>query len=70
MAKEKEQKSEEKKSLAEKTTISRRTILKALAGLPVFGIFAYKVIEKRSSDQYKKRQVLEELCINEIKAPE
>ncbi len=70
MAKEKEQKSEEKKSLAEKTTVSRRTILKALAGLPVFGIFAYKVIEKRSADQYKKRQVLEELGINEIEVPE
>ena len=63
------QKPEEKKSQAEKTSSTRRTIIKALAGLPVLGIFAYKVIEKISFDQSKNLRILKELGLNNIEAP-
>ena len=62
----------EKKSANDETermTFTRRNILKALVGLPVLGIFAYKLLEKRSADQAKKQEVLDALGIKELKQP-
>ncbi len=70
MTKDKGQKPGEKKNLPEKSKISRRTIIKALAGLPVLGFFAYKVLEKNSYDQNKKNMVLEELGIDQSETPD
>ena len=63
-------KPEEKNSQAEKTSSTRRTIIKALAGFPVLGILAYKVIEKVSFDQSKNRKILKELGLDNIEAPD
>ncbi|MBA7559035.1 Inositol 2-dehydrogenase/D-chiro-inositol 3-dehydrogenase [subsurface metagenome] len=67
--KEQTQKSEEKTGQEKKASISRRTIIKALAGLPVLGVFVYKVIEKVSFDNNKNLEILKELGLNNIEAP-
>ena len=67
--KEQKKKTEEKKGDAGKPSIKRRTLLKALAGVPVLGVFAYELIEKKSYDLEKKNKVLKELGLDNIKAP-
>lgn len=74
MTKRKEQakKPEEKIEIAGKSTIGRRTLLKALAGIPVLGAFAFELLEKLSYDQEirkKKNKVLKELGLENINAP-
>lgn len=44
--------------------IKRREILKALASLPVFGVFFYAMIKKRSLDSHKQNELLSELGLN------
>ncbi len=53
----------------EKNSQSRRTMLKALAGIPVLGVFAYELMEKRSYDQLKKTRLIKELGLDDIPAP-
>jgi predicted dehydrogenase len=60
---------EESKNKTDKPLVSRRTILKALAGIPVLGVFAFELMEKRSYDLEKKNRVLEELGLDNIKSP-
>jgi predicted dehydrogenase len=67
--KEKATKPEDVEKPAPKTTVKRRTIIKALVGLPVFGLFAYELLEKRKYDQEKKNRVLAELDLKNIDAP-
>ena len=52
---------------AKKMTIGRRTLLKALAGLPVLGILGLKMLEEKSFDKKKANKIAEELGINDIK---
>lgn len=40
--------------------ITRRDILKGLASLPVFGVFFYKLLKKKSLDNSKKDEILSE----------
>ncbi len=53
----------------EKYSQSRRTMLKALAGIPVLGLMAYEVMEKNS--YYKKNEfnLIEELGLKDIQLP-
>ena len=70
--KEQANKTEEKIEIAGKSTIGRRTLLKALAGIPVLGAFAFELLEKLSYDQEirkKKNKVLKELGLENINAP-
>lgn len=67
--KEKVTKPEENSESAPKTTVKRRTLLKALIGLPFFGLFAYELIEKRRYDLEKKNRVLKDLGLQNIDAP-
>ncbi len=53
----------------DRKTVKRRTVLKALAGLPVLGLFAYKLAEKKKYDTDKKNKVLEELGLKDFDAP-
>lgn len=53
----------------EKTGLSRRTLLKSLAGLPVLGFFGYELLGKQSYDLQKKQDILNELGLGNIKAP-
>ena len=43
----------EKKKDMTQDTIKRRTLLKALVGIPVLGVFAFEVIKKWTFDQEK-----------------
>jgi predicted dehydrogenase len=71
MAKEKEniQKSEDKKEQGPKTSIKRRTLLKALAGLPVLGFFSFEVLKKWEYEQQKQIRLIEELGLKNLEAP-
>ncbi len=55
--------------MEEGKTIKRRTLLKALAGIPVLGFFAYEAMRKINFDKSKKTRVIEELGLEDIKAP-
>lgn len=71
MKKEKEQskKYEEKAGIAPGKKIKRRTLLKALTGIPVLGIFAFELMEKWSYEKERKNKVLTELGLQDVKAP-
>ena len=49
---------EGKNESAPKNFIKRRTLIKALAGIPVIGIFAYEFAVKRGYDLEKKTRML------------
>lgn len=51
-----------------KWNIGRRDILKGLATMPIFGVFFYKLLKKKSMDDFKKKEILAELGL-EKKAP-
>jgi predicted dehydrogenase len=59
--------SEEKKEMEQKPTIKRRTLLKALAGIPVLGIFAIELFKKYTFDQEKRTRIIQELGLDNIK---
>jgi predicted dehydrogenase len=52
----------------EKQTFGRRDILKALATVPVLGVFFYKLGKKQAGEEYRKKEVLAELGLDK-KAP-
>ncbi len=52
-----------------KQVLTRRGVLKSLAGIPVLGVFAYGLLEKQSYDHQKKQNVLNELGLDDIKRP-
>ena len=66
---EKTLKPEEKNESVAKTAIKRRTLLKALVGIPVFGVFAFELFKKWTYDQEKKNRVLKDLDLQNINAP-
>lgn len=49
--------------------LNRRTILKAMAGVPVLGVFAYEAMKNLSYAQDKKTRVIKELGLENIQAP-
>ena len=51
------------------TSIKRRTLLKALAGLPVLGLLGYEVFEKRRLDERKKRNLVADIGMENIQGP-
>lgn len=53
----------------DKNVQSRRTLLKALAGIPVLGLFAYELIEKRNFDRQDESQLIKELGLGDLDAP-
>ena len=71
MAKDKEKviNPEDKNKPVQKTSIKRRTLIKALAGLPILGLFSYELAKKRGYDLEKKNRVLKELGLQNIDAP-
>ena len=52
-----------------KASIKRRTLLKALAGIPVLGIFSFEVLKKWEYEQQKKNRLIEELGLKNLQAP-
>ena len=49
------------------TSLNRRTLLKAFAGLPILGLMGYAVKDKLNFDQTKKSAVLKELGLEDLK---
>ena len=58
MGKDIEKNSENKNEMANQSTIKRRTLLKALVGIPVLGVFAIELFRKYTYDQEKKNRVI------------
>ena len=52
-----------------KNVQSRRTVLKALAGIPVLGLFAYELMEKKSFDRQNETRLIKELGLGDLNAP-
>ena len=61
--------SEKGNNLSQKPAIKRRTLLKALIGLPVLGVFAFELFKKWTFDQEKKKRILRELGLENMQAP-
>lgn len=55
---------EEETEPSKKENLGRRDILKGLATIPVFGVFFYKLLKKKSFDDDKKKAILAELGIS------
>ncbi len=53
----------------EEKKLDRRTVIKALAGIPVLGLFAIKFNQKKSLAQEKKKKLLKELGIDKLEVP-
>ena len=68
MEKEKKTNSENKNEMTQ-TTIKRRTLLKALVGIPVLGVFAFELFKKWTYDHEKKERIIRELGLESIQAP-
>jgi len=49
---------------------SRRTLLKALAGVPLLGVFAYELFEKSSYDKIKPTKLIKEFIIEDVGVPD
>lgn len=61
-------KNEENKDLTQKTTLQRRTLLKALIGIPVLGGLAIEVFKKTTFDKQKRDRILQELGLGNIES--
>ncbi|MFO7668035.1 MAG: Gfo/Idh/MocA family oxidoreductase [Bacteroidales bacterium] len=59
----------EKNELNEKNTLPRRTLLKALAGIPILGLFSFEAFRKLNHDKEKRSRVIRELGLEDLKAP-
>ena len=58
-----------KEELEQSPSNNRRTFLKALAGVPVLGFFAYEMVGKWTYEQEKKNRIIKELDLESLKAP-
>lgn len=67
--KEKSTKPEEKNESKPQNSIKRRTLIKALAGIPVLGLFSYELFAKKKYDFDKKNRVLRDLGLQNLEAP-
>jgi predicted dehydrogenase len=65
----KEERSEQKTDQLQNKNFSRRTILKALAGIPVLGVFGYEVMKNRSYAREKEKQIMKELGLENLDTP-
>lgn len=48
--------------------MKRRTLLKAMAGIPVMGVLGYEIAKKRSYDQHTRKRIIEELNLGDFDA--
>jgi predicted dehydrogenase len=53
----------------QKPTIKRRTILKAMAGVPVLGVFGLELAGKMAYDNEKSNRIVKELGLENLQAP-
>ncbi|MDX9880503.1 MAG: Gfo/Idh/MocA family oxidoreductase [Prolixibacteraceae bacterium] len=60
---------QEKESSGNKKELPRRTVLKALAGVPVLGLLGAGLLEKRSYDHAKRSSIIKELGLDSLESP-
>lgn len=58
-----------KPEAGEEKKVKRRTLLKALAGVPVLGVFAFEFWKKQSYEQGRKKKIMQELGLTNQQAP-
>ncbi len=61
-------KQEHEKSIAN-TSLQRRSLLKAVAGLPLLGLMGYEVFKKKAFDDIKKSGIVKEIGLDNIQVP-
>jgi predicted dehydrogenase len=49
----------------ESAGIGRRDVIKALASIPIFGVFFYSFFKKKAGEDFKKQEILSELGLGE-----
>ncbi|MFA5534280.1 MAG: Gfo/Idh/MocA family oxidoreductase [Mariniphaga sp.] len=59
----------EEKTNQPKEGIPRRSVIKALAGLPVVGVLGFEILRKRSYDANRRSSVIKELGLESIEFP-
>jgi predicted dehydrogenase len=64
-----EQNTDSKTDQAQNTNLNRRTLLKAMAGIPVLGLLAYGASEKNAYNKNKSSRLIKELGLDDIEAP-
>lgn len=52
------------------SNLNRRTVLKALAGIPILGVFGYELAKNRSYAKDKEKQVIKELGLENLSTPD
>ena len=57
------------REITQKNSRQRRTMLKALIGIPVLGGFAFETLSKIAFDKQKKNRVIEELGLENMNGP-
>ncbi|MFH0757504.1 MAG: Gfo/Idh/MocA family oxidoreductase [Bacteroidota bacterium] len=60
---------ERQKDINEKHRMPRRSLLKALAGIPLLGLFSFAAFKKINFDKEKRYRVIRELGLEDLKAP-
>jgi predicted dehydrogenase len=69
ISKDKKQSTGESEAQPETTVKSRRSVLKALAGVPVLGYFGWEAIKNSSIANTKKNRVIKELGLESLEMP-
>ncbi|RIH63921.1 gfo/Idh/MocA family oxidoreductase [Mariniphaga sediminis] len=67
--KESKQNANQKMDQPQNNNLNRRTVLKALAGVPVLGVFGYELMKNRSYANRKEGQVIKELGLEYLNIP-
>jgi predicted dehydrogenase len=62
-------KNHENDSVNEHSRIKRRTVLKALTGLPVLGLMGFEIWKKNNYDSHKQQEVIKELGLDSVRFP-
>jgi predicted dehydrogenase len=61
--------SDNHKEIPQHSAMKRRTLLKALVGIPVLGVFAFELFRKWTFDQEKKNRIIKDLGLENLKVP-
>lgn len=69
MKKEKEAEVKKGEDIPEEGKIRRRTLLKAMTGLPVLGVFGYELFKEQSYEKEKKKLLMQKLGLDDFKSP-
>ncbi len=59
----------EKSKKTNNSGMSRRTVVKALAGIPVLGLFGHQLLKKRNYDLEKRQAIVKELGLDTMEFP-